>query len=158
MEAVGVSSTIKKGSLFMSAMGVYALVMSVMWVFVTEVVFVSDFAGYTGQTYAEYLAAEPVYAEMYMITKKLVGIMIAVSSTLMILVNHHSYRKGERWSWYALLIAGALLWGTLIGYRVLIGYLAPSIVTFVVGAALWIIGITLPAKEILGSGSSRQID
>jgi len=48
-------------------------------------------------------------------------------------------------------VAGALLWGTLIGYRVLIGYLAPSIVTFVVGAALWIISITLPAKEILGS-------
>jgi hypothetical protein len=152
MEAVEVSSTIKKGSWFMSAMGVYTLVMSVMWVFVTEVVFVSDFAGYTGQTYAEYLAAEPVYAEMYMITKKLVGAMIAVSSTLMILVNHYSYRKGERWSWYALLIAGALLWGTLIGY------LAPSVVTFVVGAALWIIGITLPAKEILGSGSSRQND
>lgn len=155
MEAVEVSSTIKKGSWFMSAMGVYALVMSVMWVFVTEVVFVSDFAGYTGQTYGEYLATEPVYAEMYMITKKLVGVMIAVLSTLMIFVNHYSYRKGERWSWYALLIAGALLWGTLIGYRVFIGYLAPSIVTFVVGAVLWIIGITLPAKEILGSGSGR---
>jgi hypothetical protein len=138
----------------MSAMGVYALVMSILWVFTTEVVFVSDFAGYTGQSYAEYLAAAPKYAEMYIITKKLVGAMITVSSALMILVTHYSYRKGERWSWYALLVAGALLWGTLIGYRVFIGYLAPSIITFVVGAALWILGLTLPAKEILGSESN----
>jgi len=133
----------------MSAMGVYALVMSLLWVLVTEIVFVSDFAGFTGQSYAEYLAAAPAFAEMYIITKKLVGAMIAVSSILMILVTHYSYRKGERWSWYALLVAGALLWGTLIGYRVFIGYVAPSIVTFVVGAALWIIGITLPARDIL---------
>ena len=140
----------------MFAMGVYALVMSVLWVFTTEVVFVSDFAGYTGQSYAEYLATAPRHAEMYIITKKLVGAMIAVSSALMILVTHYSYKKGERWSWYALLLAGALLWGTLIGYRVLIGYLAPSIVTFVVGAALWIIGITLPAKKILASEPSIQ--
>jgi len=144
-----VSSAIKRGSWFMSAMAVYALVMSVLWVLVTEIVFVSDFAGFTGQSYAEYLAAAPAFAEMYIITKKLVGAMIAVSSILMILVTHYSYRKGERWSWYALLVAGALLWGTLIGYRVFIGYVAPSIVTFVVGAALWIIGITLPARDIL---------
>ena len=146
------SSAIKRGSWFMSAMGVYALVMSVLWVLVTEIVFVSDFAGFTGQSYAEYLAAAPAFAEMYIITKKLVGVMIAISSILMILVTHYSYRKGERWSWYALLVAGALLWGTLIGYRVLIGYVAPSIVTFVVGAALWIIGITLPARDILSQG------
>ena len=143
------SSAIKRGSWFMSAMAVYALVMSVLWVLVTEIVFVSDFAGFTGQSYAEYLAAAPAFAEMYIITKKLVGAMIAVSSILMILVTHYSYRKGKRWSWYALLVAGALLWGTLIGYRVFIGYVAPSIVTFVVGAALWIIGITLPARDIL---------
>jgi len=135
---------------------VYALVISVLWIFVTEVVFVSDFAGYKGQSYAEYLAVAPAYAEMYIITKKLVGAMIAVSSILMILVNHYSYRKGERWSWYALLVAGALLWGTLIGYRFLIGYLVPSIVTFVVGAALWIVGITLPARDILSLESEDK--
>jgi MFS family permease len=117
---------------------------------------VSDFAGYKGQSYAEYLAVAPAYAEMYIITKKLVGAMIAVSSILMILVNHYSYRKGERWSWYALLVAGALLWGTLIGYRFLIGYLVPSIVTFVVGAALWIVGITLPARDILSLESEDK--
>jgi hypothetical protein len=135
---------------------VYALVISVLWIFVTEVVFVSDFAGYKGQSYAEYLAVAPAYAEMYIITKKLMGAMIAVSSILMILVNHYSYRKGERWSWYALLVAGALLWGTLIGYRFLIGYLVPSIVTFVVGAALWIVGITLPARDILSLESEDK--
>ena len=137
----------------MSVMGVYSLVMSVLWVLVTEIVFVSDFAGFTGQSYTEYLAAAPVFAEIYIITKKLVGVMIAICSILIIFVTHYSYRKGERWSWYALLAAGALLWGALIGYRVFIGYVAPSIVTFVIGAALWIIGIILPAKEILQNKS-----
>ncbi|MCP8311127.1 MAG: hypothetical protein L6N94_06485, partial [Candidatus Methylarchaceae archaeon HK01M] len=65
-----------------------------------------------------------------------------------------SYSKAEKWSWYALLIAGIILWGSLIGYRIVIGYLAPSIVTFIIGLVLFVVGITLPAKAILSKKST----
>jgi ABC-type polysaccharide/polyol phosphate export permease len=144
------SSSVKTGSRIMYAMGIYALVMSLFWIFLTEMIFVSDFLGYTGQSYSDFLASNPKPAEIYIVTKKLWGITMFLASLLIILITRKSYSKGEKWSWYALLIAGIMLWGSLIGYRIVIGYLVPSIVTFIIGAALFVIGIALPAKEILG--------
>lgn len=142
------SSSVRSGSWVMYAMGIYTLVMSLFWIFLTEVIFVSDFLAFTGQSYADYLASVPKPAEIYMITKKLWGVAMLLVSLLIIFITRKSYCKGEKWSWYALLVAGVMLWGSLIGYRFVIGYLAPSIVTFVVGTMLFVIGIALPAKEI----------
>ncbi len=133
----------------MYAMGIYTLVMSLFWIFLTEVVFVSDFLAFTGQSYSDYLAVFPKPAELYMITKKLWGVTMLLASLLIIFITRKSYCKGEKWSWYALLLSGVILWGSLIGYRFWIGYLAPSIVTFVIGTVLFIVGIVLPAKDIL---------
>ena len=147
------SSSVRTGSLVMYAMGIYTLVMSLSWIFLTEIVFVSDFLAFTGQSYADYLASNPNFAEIYMITKKIWGVTMLLVSLLVIFITRKSYCKGEKWSWYALLIAGIMLWGSLIGYRILIGYVAPSIVTFVIGTILFVIGIVLPAKEILSEPS-----
>jgi hypothetical protein len=130
-------------------MGIYTVVMSLFWIFLTEVIFVSDFLAFTGQSYADYLASSPKTAELYMITKKLWGVTMLLIGLLIIFITQKSYSKAEKWSWYALLIAGTTLWGSLIGYRFVIGYIAPSIVTFIIGTALFVIGIALPAKEIL---------
>jgi hypothetical protein len=142
------SSSVRNGSWVMYAMGIYALVMSLFWIFLTEVIFVSDFLAFTGQSYANYLALIPEPAELYMITKKLWGFTMLTVSLLIIFITRKSYSKGEKWSWYALLIAGVMLWGSLIGYRFVIGYVAPSIVSFIIGTILFVIGITLPAKQI----------
>ena len=144
------TSSVKTGSKVMYVVGIYTVVMSLFWIFLTEVIFVSDFLAFTGQSYADYLASSPKTAELYMITKKLWGLTMLLISFLIIFITRKSYSKGEKWSWYALLIAGTMLWGSLIGYRIVIGYLAPSIVTFIIGAALFLVGIALPAKEILG--------
>ena len=148
------TSSVKMASKDMFAMGMYALVMSLFWIFLTEVVFVSDFLAYTGQSYGDYLASSPKPAELYIITKKLFGVILLLISLLIILITQKSYSRAEKWSWYALLTAGSILWGSLIGYRIVIGYLAPSIVTFIIGAALFVIGIALPAKAILGKKST----
>jgi len=104
---------------------------------------------FTGQSYADYLASSPKTAEIYMTTKKLWGVTMLLIGLLIIFITQKSYSKAEKWSWYALLIAGTTLWGSLIGYRFIIGYIASSIVTFIIGTILFVIGIALPAKEIL---------
>ena len=143
-------SSLRIASNVMFGMGVYVIVMSLFWIFLTEIIFVSDFLGFTGQSYAEFLISSPLEAEIYIITKKLIGVILLLIGILIVIITRKSYSKGESWSWYALLITGVMLWGSLIGYRVMIGYVAPSIITFIIGAALFVIGITLPAKEILG--------
>ena len=143
------TSSVKIASKIMYVMGIYTLVMSLFWIFLTEVIFVSDFLAFTGQSYADFLASSPEPAELYIITKKLWGVTMLLISLLIIFITKKSYSKAEKWSWYALLITGIMLWGSLMGYRFVIGYIAPSIVTFVIGTALFVIGIALPAEEIL---------
>ncbi len=142
-------SSVRIASKIMYVMGIYTVVMSLFWIFLTEVIFVSDFLAFTGQNYADYLVSSPKTAELYVITKKLWGVMMLLIGLLIISITRKSYSKAEKWSWYALLIAGITLWGSLIGYRLIIGYIAPSIVTFIIGTILFVVGIALPAKEIL---------
>lgn len=62
------------------------------------------------------------------------------------------YRKGEKWAWYAMLVIGGInMFGTLaltyIGLEV--SSAGGNITSFI----LWIVGLALPAKEILGKPS-----
>jgi len=143
------------GLTLMMAQAVYALVLSLFWMLLTDVMFVSIFAGYTGQTLADALASQSKAAELWLITQRLVGVQLFAISVLMIFVTQKSYNKGEKWSWYALLISGAVTWGSLIGYKVVTGYFDPTIssTTFIIGALLFIMGISLPAKVVLGRKS-----
>ena len=146
--------SVRIGGVVMHVMAVYALVVALLWIFITEIMFVSDFAAYTGQTYADYLSSSPEFARIYMITKKLLGIQMVSTSILMIFVAQRCYKKGDKWSWYAMLLSGIVTWGSLLGYKVVIGYfrLSSSSMTFIIGAILLVIGLALPAKAMLGNG------
>jgi len=130
-------------------MGFFIIIMAILWIFVTEIMFVSDFKWYTGQTYASYLASNPEFAEIYIITKKLIGFILLGNGILIIYITQKVYRQGEKWAWYALLVGGIINWGTFIIYKIYIGYLGGSMITFVFGALLLILGLAFPAKEIL---------
>ena len=148
-------SSVKIGSSIMMAMAVFALVISLLWITITEVMFVSDFLAYTGQDLADALAAGSKAAELWLTTKKLWGIELLAISLLMLFITARSYAKGEKWSWYALLVTGCILWGSLIGYKVVIGYFQPTMssMTFIVGAILFAVGLLLPAKAIFSKKS-----
>ena len=148
----------KIGSGFLTAMAVYALVVSLLWIFLTEVMFVSDFTAFTGQTLANALASGSKPAELWLITKRLLGVELFSVSLLMLLIAQKSYKRGEKWSWYALLISGIRTWGSLIGYIFTIGYYQGTLGSFVftIGTILFVIGIALPAKTILGKSSLAE--
>jgi len=149
-------SSVKIGSSIMMAMAVFALIVSILWVSITEVMFVSDFLAYTGQDLSDALVAGSKSAELWLITKRLWGFELIGISVLMMFVTARSYTKGERWSWFALLVTGCILWGSLIGYKVAIGYfqLTMSSMTFIVGVILFAFGLVVPAKTILGKKSA----
>ena len=150
------NNSIKIGSSLMMAMAVFAFVISILWISITEVMFVSDFLAYTGQSLSDALAAGSKSAELWLTAKRLWGVELLGISSLMIFITSKSYSKGEKWSWYALLVSGCILWGSLIGYKVEIGYFQPTMssMTFIVGAILFAIGIAVPAKAILGKKST----
>ncbi|MFX0005272.1 MAG: hypothetical protein ACFFA7_01840 [Promethearchaeota archaeon] len=142
-------SKLEIGSFLILFMGMYTAVLALLWIFVTEIMFVSDFAYYTGFTYQQYLAIDLEVAQIYIITKKLVGCILLANAIMIVLINRKSYRKAEKWSWYAILIGGGISWCTFIIYKIYIGYIGASMITFVVGITLLVVGLVLPVKEIL---------
>ncbi len=148
-------SSIDIGSKIMFFMGVYLFVLSLLWIFLTETMFISDVLVYTDQSWSDLLANSPKTAELYIITKKLIGFFLLLLSILILFITNKSYKKGEKWAWYSLLITGIFIWGGLLGYRFLIGYWASTgIITFIFGAFLFIFAIIIPAKVILGKKST----
>jgi hypothetical protein len=57
------------------------------------------------------------------------------------------YRKGEKWAWYAILVIGGI---HMLGMLILWVSHAPFSIIFVI---LWIVGLVLPYKQILGKTS-----
>ena len=149
-------SSLKIGSSIMMAMSVFALVVSVLWFSITEVMFVSDFLSYTGVALSDALAQGSKSAELWLLAKKIWGVELFTVSLLMTFITAKSYKKGEKWSWYALLSTGCIFWGSLIGYKLAIGYFqpTPSSMTFIVGSILFILGIVVPSRAILGKKST----
>jgi len=145
-------SKIEIGSFLILFMSMYILVMSILWIFLTEIMFVSDFAYVTGYQFSEH--PDTVLSGFYIITKKLIGFILLANGFMILLINQKSYRKGEKWSWYAILIGGGISWGTFIGYKIFIGYIGLSMITFAIGAILLVIGLGFPAKEILRRSSA----
>lgn len=80
----------------MMAVGVHALVISLLWMFQTEVMFVSIFEGYTGQSLSDALASGSKSAELWLITQRLIGVELLPMSLLMVFICKKSYSRGEK--------------------------------------------------------------
>ena len=141
----------KLGTFFMNFMGFYIIGMGILMIFVTEIMFISDFYEYTNHayTYQEFLAINRNVAEIFILQKKVMGFMITAIGILILFIIPKGFKKKEKWAWYALLISGGIVWGTFIGYKLLIRYYGGSMITFVVGAALLVLGLVFSAKDIL---------
>ena len=69
-----------------------------------------------------------------------IGLFVCVISLI-------PYRKAEKWAWYAILVIGGIL---MLGMLILWTPHAPFTVIFVI---LWIVGLVLPYKQIMGKSS-----
>lgn len=140
---------LKLGTFFINFMGWYILLMGILMIFVTEIMFISDFGWYTGIEYSTYYsnASTRIFAEIFILQKKVMGFMLGSIGVLVLFIAWKNYSKADKWAWYFILIAGGLVWGTFIGYKIVIGYYGGSMITFVVGAVLLILGLIIPFKD-----------
>ena len=89
--------------------------------------------------------------EFMTFTTQMLGLILLFATLLLCVITLIPYRKGEKWSWYALLVIGGIyVFGVLI--LTYIGMTSHAPVTIIM-ALLWIVGIVLPAKEILSKSS-----
>ncbi|MFQ5822283.1 MAG: hypothetical protein ACE5I5_20095 [Candidatus Heimdallarchaeota archaeon] len=78
--------------------------------------------------------------------------LLGLSMTLLV-VFLIPYRKGEKWAWYGMLVVGGIYFPPIL----FLLYNAPFIMAktnlqiIIVMVIIWIVGLALPAKEILRS-------
>jgi len=140
---------LKLGTFFINFMGCYILLMGILMIFVTEIMFISDFGWYTKIEYIDYYTnpSTRIFAEIFILQKKVMGFMLSSVGILVLFIAKKNYSNADKWAWYFILIAGGLVWGTFIGYKILIGYYGGSMITFVIGAVLLIIGLLIPFRS-----------
>jgi len=133
----------------MLADGIYVAVIGLLLIFLTKTMVAPDFTSFTAQSWSDFLASNPKPAELLILLSKAAGAWTFVIGLFIILMAWKSYRKAEKWSWYTFLVTGIVGWGSSLTYYIAVGCLVGLVVIYV-GIVLFVIGIALPAKAILG--------
>jgi len=82
---------------------------------------------------------------------QIVGLYLLIAALSICFISIIPYRKGEKWAWYAMLVlGGTFMVGNGILFITTYSVLGILDITLLI---LWIIGLVLPVKEILGKTS-----
>jgi hypothetical protein len=107
------------------------------------------YESYTGQSWSAFVSASPKIADLLLLTAgRVAGVHMLVVSILAFGIILMSFRNGERWSWYTLLVGYTLAW-TIPGVAALIMGLVPVAIASVVFLLLVYIALAISAKDIL---------
>ena len=143
--------SIKIGWKVMLAMGIYLAVLGVFLVAAPKVSFKEEFGAFTGESWTNFISGSPKSSQLFLMLTKFIGAHVLSIAALIIGITLVAYRKGEKWSWYTLLISGIIGWGGALTYHTIIGIPGALIggLIVIIGTALFVIAIALPAKAIL---------
>ncbi len=124
------------------------LVIFGMWSVLTGVMVLASpewMLGMYGVTVSQVHAFSQDLLDFMMLINRFFGLCSLSAGLFVCVVSLIPYRRGEKWAWYTMLIVGGILMFT--GLQILWISLDPVPIVFI---ALWIAGLALPAKEILG--------
>ena len=149
------SKALKTGSIVMVVMAVYGLILGLIWLFAAEALTTPVFDSFTGQTWSDFVTANAKAADLWIMNNRLTVAMALAVSILGIFLALTSYRKGEKWSWFAFLVPGIIVWGSNLAYYIALASLMNTII-MLIGLVLLVIGLVIPAKAILGSKAGKK--
>ena len=151
-------SSIKIGWKVMLAMGIYLAALGFFLVAAPQTAFEEGFAAFTGNSWTNFASANAEPSELFLIMQKFVGANVLSAAVLVIGITLTSYRKGQKWSWYTLLIGSIIGWGSCLTFHATIGIretLMGGLIS-IIGTIIFIIAIALPAKAILGKKAAGK--
>ena len=125
------------------------LVFGLAFTFIPDVIYATGFNMYTGQNWNSFASSNSSVADLILLTAgRMFGVHILVLTILSFAVTVYGFRKGERWSWYTLLIAYSL--GFIVDSIAvsIIGQMEVVIVDIIVLIVNYI-ALGISAKEIL---------
>ena len=85
------------------------LLFGLVFTFIPDAMLRSGFESFTGQSWSAFVSASPKTADWILLTAgRMFGVHILAIAILLSAITLTSFRRGERWSWYALLISSSL--------------------------------------------------
>jgi len=149
------SKALKTGSIVMVVMAVYGLILGLILHFGAKALIPPVFDSFTGQTWSDFVTANAKAADLWMMNNRLTVAMALAVSIIGIFLALTSYRKGEKWSWFAFLVSGIIVWGSNLAYYIALASLMNTII-MLIGLVLLVIGPVIPARAILGSEADKK--
>jgi uncharacterized membrane protein YgdD (TMEM256/DUF423 family) len=148
------ASSIKLAWKLMLVMGIYLAAIGLFLLLAPQAP-LGEEVTYVENTWGELVSTNPKLAEWFLLVSREKGAFALSIAAAVIAISFTSYKKGEKWSWYALLVSGIMVWSGALMYHLTIGInKAPLGGTLVmIGSIIFIVAIALPAKAILGKES-----
>jgi hypothetical protein len=101
-----------------------------------------------GVTISEIRDFSPKLMDIIQNLIQITGLYLLAGALALCFLSLLPYRKGEKWAWYAILVIGGT---AAIGGQILFvtTFSIPPGILDIILVVLWIVGMALPAKEIL---------
>ena len=135
-----------------------ALFFGLVFTFIPDVMLTMGYESFTGQSWSAFVSASPKTVDWILLTAgRMYGVHILAMAVLFLAVTFMSFRKGERWSWYALLIGATLVW-IFDAVATLIMGIVPIAIGNVVMLLIVYTALGISAKDILSKKIAPKPD
>ena len=125
-----------------------ALFFALLFTFFADAVLSMGFEPFTGQSWSGIVSASPKIAEYILMWLRTLGVMSLVVTVYAFAITLMIFRRGERWSWYALLIGATLGW-IFDAVAVLIMGIVPVVVVDIIMLLIVYVALGISARDIL---------
>lgn len=116
------------------------LLFGLVFTFIPDAINSQGYESFTGQSWSAFVSTSPKTADLLLLTAgRMFGVHILIITVLLFGITLTSFRSGERWSWYALLIGDTLFAFDIVA--VLIMGLVPLAIGNVVVISLAYVGV-----------------
>jgi hypothetical protein len=96
----------------------------------------AGYEGFTGGSWQQLAATAPKTAEYVMLLFRMYGVYIVAFALLAIAIAANSFRRGERWTWWALLVANTIAFAAAMAYDRIVGAIGPFELSEYLGLAV----------------------
>ncbi len=108
------------------------------------IVLEGDFRAVTGKDYREVLDSDTVrVSSLHIRHMEVFGVTATILAFFILFAG---FRKGEKWAWVALLVAGVICWGYGAVVNLVVGNMFDS-TFFIVGLVVHLVAVFLPVRK-----------
>ena len=133
------------------------LFFGLLFTFFTDSVLNIGFEPFTGQSWSGIVSASPKTAEYVSLWLRGFGVTSLVGMVTAFAIILMSFRRGERWSWYASFIGSTIVWIWGVVLALTLGEMPQAIIS-VIMLLLVYIALGISAKDILSKKIAPKPD